>query len=110
MVVGWSMAATQGASLVVQALRMSSARRPQAGLLQRSDLGSTTRVRASRRSGSKEEKRLMGEQMKVFFAACLYYSGLAKLARWWMQRFGQRLIILNFHRYIRGAFRIPLLY
>jgi putative transposase len=42
MVVGWSMAATQDASLVVQALHMAIARRrPQAGLLHHSDRGST---------------------------------------------------------------------
>lgn len=42
MVVGWSMAATQDAMLVVQALQMAIARRrPQAGLLHHSDRGST---------------------------------------------------------------------
>ena len=42
MVVGWSMAATQDASLVIQALQLSIARRrPQAGLLHHSDRGST---------------------------------------------------------------------
>ncbi len=42
MVVGWSMAATQDATLVVQALRMAIVRRrPQAGLLHHSDRGST---------------------------------------------------------------------
>lgn len=42
MVVGWSMAATQDATLVVQALHMAVARRrPQAGLLHHSDRGST---------------------------------------------------------------------
>ena len=42
MVVGWSMAATQDATLVMQALRMAVARRrPQAGLLHHSDRGST---------------------------------------------------------------------
>jgi putative transposase len=42
MVVGWSMAATQDATLVVQALQMAIARRrPQAGLLHHSDRGST---------------------------------------------------------------------
>jgi peptidoglycan/xylan/chitin deacetylase (PgdA/CDA1 family) len=52
----------------------------------------------------------MGKQMKVFFAACLYYSGLVKLARLWMQRSGQRLIILNYHRAIGGDLRSHLLY
>lgn len=42
MVVGWSMAAIQDATLVVQALQMAVARRcPQAGLLHHSDRGST---------------------------------------------------------------------
>jgi putative transposase len=42
MVVGWSMAATQDATLVVQALRMAIVRRrPQAGLLHHCDRGST---------------------------------------------------------------------
>src|SRR6266699_3470787 len=42
MVVGWSMAATQDATLVIQALRMAiTRRRPQAGLLHHSDRGST---------------------------------------------------------------------
>ncbi len=42
MVVGWSMAATQDATLVVQALHMAIARRrPQAGLLHHTDRGST---------------------------------------------------------------------
>jgi putative transposase len=42
MVVGWSMAAIQDATLVVQALHMALARRrPQAGLLHHTDRGST---------------------------------------------------------------------
>src|SRR5207248_11272799 len=42
MVVGWSMAAIQDATLVAQALQMAVARRrPQAGLLHHSDRGST---------------------------------------------------------------------
>jgi putative transposase len=42
MVGGWSMAATQNATLVVQAMRMATARRrPQAGLLHHTDRGST---------------------------------------------------------------------
>jgi len=42
MVVGWSMAATQDATLVVQALQMAlTGRRPLAGLLHHSDRGST---------------------------------------------------------------------
>jgi putative transposase len=42
MVVGWSMAATQDAMLILQALQMAlTRRRPQAGLLHHSDRGST---------------------------------------------------------------------
>ena len=42
MVVGWSMAAIQDATLVVQALQMAvTRRRPEAGLLHHSDRGST---------------------------------------------------------------------
>ena len=52
----------------------------------------------------------MSEQIKVFFAACLYYSGLVKLSRWWMRRSGQRLIILNYHRAMGGDLRSHLLY
>lgn len=59
----------------------------------------------------------MYERVRVFVAACFYYSGLVKLARWWMRRSGKRLIILNYHRaagdnlhrqlrYLRGHYRI----
>ncbi len=41
MVVGWSLAAIQDASLVVQALEMAITRRPPTGLLHHSDRGST---------------------------------------------------------------------
>ena len=42
MVVGWSMAAIQDATLVINALRMAIAhRRPEAGLLHHTDRGST---------------------------------------------------------------------
>ena len=54
--------------------------------------------------------RLGANEIKVFFAACLYYSGLVKLARWWMQRSGQRLIILNYHGASEGDLRSHLLY
>src|SRR5437588_2889 len=52
----------------------------------------------------------MGEQIKVFVAACFYYSGLVKLARWWTRRSGRRLIILNYHRATGGDLRRHLLY
>lgn len=42
----------------------------------------------------------MREQVRIFVAACFYYSGLVKLAHWWKQHaeHSQRLIILNYHR------------
>lgn len=52
----------------------------------------------------------MSEQIKVFIAACLYYSGLVKLARWWMRRSGQQLLILNYHCASGGDLRSHLLY
>src|SRR5579859_7640613 len=41
---------------------------------------------------------------------CCYYGGLVHLARWWMQRSGRRLIILNYHRATGGDLRSHLLY
>src|SRR6266700_8189236 len=52
----------------------------------------------------------MRKQIGVFVAACFYYSGLVKLARWWTQRSGPRLIILNYHRASGGDLRRHLLY
>jgi peptidoglycan/xylan/chitin deacetylase (PgdA/CDA1 family) len=52
----------------------------------------------------------MRRQIGVFIAACLYYSGLVKLARWWTRRSGPRLIILNYHRASGGYLRHHLLY
>src|SRR5260370_4170338 len=40
----------------------------------------------------------MRKYVLTFIAACFYYSGLVKLARWWTRRLGKRLIILNYHR------------
>jgi len=50
------------------------------------------------------------ENLRVLVAACLYYSGLVKLALWCMQRSGQHLIILNYHSAIGGDLRRQLLY
>jgi peptidoglycan/xylan/chitin deacetylase (PgdA/CDA1 family) len=50
------------------------------------------------------------ENLRVLVAACLYYSGLVKLALWCMRRSGQHLIILNYHRAIGGDLRRQLLY
>ncbi len=52
----------------------------------------------------------MREQVRIFIAACFYYSGLIRLARRWAQRPGQRLIILNYHSAIGGNLRSHLLY
>jgi peptidoglycan/xylan/chitin deacetylase (PgdA/CDA1 family) len=52
----------------------------------------------------------MSKQIKLFLAACLYYGGLVQLLRWWIQRSGQRLIILNYHRATGGDLRRHLLY
>jgi peptidoglycan/xylan/chitin deacetylase (PgdA/CDA1 family) len=50
------------------------------------------------------------ENLRVLVAACLYYSGLVRLALWCMGRSGQHLIILNYHRAIGGDLRRQLLY
>src|SRR6266581_40222 len=52
----------------------------------------------------------MRRQIGVFVAACFYYSGLVKLARWWTRRAGPRLIVLNYHRASGGDLRRHLLY
>src|SRR5215467_2350665 len=52
----------------------------------------------------------MRKHVLTFIAACLFYSGLVKLARWWTRRSGQRLIILNYHRATGGDLRRHLLY
>src|SRR5439155_7233250 len=52
----------------------------------------------------------MRKRILTFIAACLYYSGLIKLARWWIRRSGQHLVILNYHRAIGGDLRRHLLY
>lgn len=52
----------------------------------------------------------MRKQVGVMVAACFYYSGLVKLARWWRQRSGQHLVILNYHRATGGDLRRHLLY
>lgn len=52
----------------------------------------------------------MRKQVGIILAALFYYSGLPGLARWWMQRKRQRLIILNYHRAKGGDLRRHLLY
>jgi peptidoglycan/xylan/chitin deacetylase (PgdA/CDA1 family) len=50
------------------------------------------------------------KQILTIIAACFYYSGLVLLARWWTQRSGQHLIILNYHRATGGDLRRQLLF
>jgi peptidoglycan/xylan/chitin deacetylase (PgdA/CDA1 family) len=52
----------------------------------------------------------MSKRVETFISGCFYYSGLVKLARWWKQRLGQRLIILNYHCATGGDLRQHLLY
>jgi peptidoglycan/xylan/chitin deacetylase (PgdA/CDA1 family) len=52
----------------------------------------------------------MRKRLGIVVAACFYYSGLIKLARWWRQHRGQRLIILTYHRATGGDLRRHLLY
>src|SRR5260370_28439288 len=52
----------------------------------------------------------MRRRVLIFIAACFYYSGLVKLARWWTQCLGRRLIILNYHSASEGDLRSHLLY
>src|SRR5229473_6085199 len=52
----------------------------------------------------------MRRRVLIFIAACFYYSGLVKLARWWTKRLGRRLIILNYHSASEGDLRSHLLY
>lgn len=40
----------------------------------------------------------MRERVRLWVAACFYYSGLVNLVLWWQRRFRRRLIILNYHR------------
>lgn len=52
----------------------------------------------------------MFRRLETLIAACLYYSGLVKLARWWTQRSGKRLIVLCYHRAAGRHLRQQLLY
>src|SRR5258708_20438880 len=52
----------------------------------------------------------MRKSVLTFIAACLYYSGLIKLARWWIRRSGPHLVILNYHQAAGGDLRRHLLY
>ncbi len=55
----------------------------------------------------------MRKHVLTFIAACFYYSGLVKLARWWTRKGplgGQSLVILNYHCATGGDLRRHLLY
>ncbi len=52
----------------------------------------------------------MRRLVEIFVAACLYYSGLVKLACWLMRRSGPHLIILCYHRARGENLRRHLLY
>ena len=52
----------------------------------------------------------MRKQVGIILAAFFYYSGLLGMARWWMRRKRQSLIILNYHRATGGDLRRHLLY
>jgi peptidoglycan/xylan/chitin deacetylase (PgdA/CDA1 family) len=52
----------------------------------------------------------MYKRLEIFIAACFYYSGLVKLARWWARLTGPKLIILCYHHANGKNFRQQLLY
>src|SRR6266516_7729195 len=52
----------------------------------------------------------MHKRLLTFIAACFYYSGLVRLARWWTQYRPQCLIVLNYHCATGGDLRRHLLY
>src|ERR1700726_1415937 len=60
--------------------------------------------------GCLDKGNLMRERVRIFVAACFYYSGLVKLAHWWIRHLERRLIILNYHRATGGDLRNHLLY
>ncbi len=52
----------------------------------------------------------MHNRARVYISAFLYYTGIVKLFRWWVQLSGRRLIILNYHQAIGGDLRSHWLY
>jgi len=52
----------------------------------------------------------MHDRVRIYIAACFYYSRLVKLIRWWTQRLRPRLIILSYHHAAGGDLRSHLLY
>jgi peptidoglycan/xylan/chitin deacetylase (PgdA/CDA1 family) len=52
----------------------------------------------------------MRERLRLWIGGCFYYSGLVKLAYWWIGRFRPRLVILNYHQASQGDLRRHMLY
>src|SRR5262249_19642445 len=52
----------------------------------------------------------MHDRIRTMIAACLYYTGMVRLGRWWMRQLGPRLIILNYHTATEGDLRQHLRY
>lgn len=52
----------------------------------------------------------MSKRLEIVIAACFYYSGLVKLARWWTRRGEPKLIILCHHHTAGKNFRQQLRY
>src|SRR5258708_6063374 len=52
----------------------------------------------------------MYDKVMTLIATCLFYSGWVMLGRWWMQRQGPRLMILNYHTATGGDLRQHFLY
>lgn len=52
----------------------------------------------------------MRKLIEIFVAACFYYTGLVKFARWWARRWGSGLIIAAYHQASEGDLRPHLLY
>ncbi|HVB75198.1 MAG TPA: polysaccharide deacetylase family protein [Ktedonobacteraceae bacterium] len=52
----------------------------------------------------------MRKRVMICVAACLYYSGCVKLARWWTQRQKSYFIVLNYHTASSGNLRQHMLY
>ena len=57
-----------------------------------------------------EEETLMRLSIRLLIAAFCYCSGIVHLVRWWTQRSGRTLIILNYHQAAGGDLRRHLLY
>src|ERR1700730_14881755 len=52
----------------------------------------------------------MRKRLLIFIAACFYYSGCVRLARWWTKYGQKREIVLNYHQASKGDLRRHLLY